>query len=107
MNQPTIEQLLAMHPTGANNPILVGTIVYACCGEKYCLLTNDVGEDIIDWVDNPESQTQTQTQIIDDDDNPSNRRRRPNAKRTYKRGTIIAVVGQGNFKIRLDRKSVV
>ena len=91
-----------MHPTGANNPILVGTIVYARRGEKYRLLTNDGGEDIIDWVDNSESQTQTQTQTVDDDDAPSNRRRRPNAKRTYKRGTVIAVIGHGNFKIRFD-----
>ena len=68
MNQPTIKQLLAMHPTGANNPILVGTIVYARCGEKYCLLINDIGEDIINWVDNPESQTQTQTQTVNDDE---------------------------------------
>ena len=81
-----------MHPTGANNPISVGTIVYTHCGKKYCLLTNDVGEDIIDWVENPESQTQTQTQTIDDDDAPSNRCRSLNAKRTYKRGIVIAVV---------------
>ena len=82
MNQPIIEQLLAMHPTGANNPISVGTIVYACHGEKYRLLTNDVSEDIIDWVDNPELQTQTQTQTVNDDEAPSNCCCRPKARRT-------------------------
>ena len=68
MNQPTIKQMLAIHRTSANNTITVEIIVY------FCLIVNNIGQDIADWVSNSELQTPTQ-----------------NAKRTYKDGTIIAV----------------
>ena len=55
MNQPTIKQLLTMHPTSANNLITADTIVH------FCLIINNIGQDISDWVNNSEFQTATKT----------------------------------------------
>ena len=87
MSQPTLEQVLAKAPTGPDDPITVGSVVYARRGDLYNFRIDD--DNIVD-IEN------------ESDHSPPKKARRLRSKRTYKRGTVIEIVDKSLFCVKFD-----